>query len=72
MKLWLLKRIGRISYDEYNGKVVRASDSDAARQIANMKVGDEGNIWTDDNLVSCVEIDGNGDPDVLLESFNAG
>ena len=72
MKLWLLKRIGQISYDEYDGKVVRASDSDAARQIANMKVGDEGSIWTDENLVSCVEIDGDGDPDVLFESFNAG
>jgi len=70
-KIYLLKRIFSVGYDEYDGKVVIASNAKAARKMANLKFGEEGPIWADANLVLCKEIIFDG-PMVVLESFRAG
>lgn len=70
-KIYLLKRIFAAGYDEYDGKVIIASSAKAARKIANLKYGDEGEIWADSKQVLCQEISLTM-PLVVLESFNAG
>lgn len=70
-KIYLLKRIFETGYDEYDGKVIIASSTKAARKIANLKYGDEGPVWTDSNLVLCKEIPLTSAL-IVLESFNAG
>lgn len=70
-KIYLLKRIYSVGYDEYAGKVVIAPSAKAARKLANLKFGDEGPIWTDSNLVLCKKIDLIA-PLVVLEAFKAG
>ena len=70
-KIYLLKRIFVAGYDEFDGKVIIASSSKSARKLANLKVGDEGKIWTNSNLVLCKEISLD-ESLVVLESFKAG
>ena len=70
-KIYLLKRIFVTSYDEYEGKVIIASSAKAARKMANLKVGDEGKIWTDSHQVLCKEITLTLSM-IVLESFKAG
>ena len=70
-KIYLLKRIFSVGYDEYSGKVVIASSAKAARKIANLKYGEEGPLWDDSNQVMCKEITLTM-PLVVLESFKAG
>ena len=54
MKIFLLERIeNRPKFDVYNRKMVRAKTERRARELANINIGDEGKIWTDENLVSC-------------------
>ncbi len=71
MKIYILTRIAQFSYDEYDAKVVIAKNEMHARELANVKYGDEGGIWQDDNLVRCSEINKNREG-VVLASFNAG
>jgi len=70
-KIYLLKQIFSVSYDEYDGKVVIASNAKAARKMANLKFGEEGPIWENKNQVFCKEITLDM-PLVVLESFRAG
>jgi hypothetical protein len=70
-KIYLLKRIFSVGHDEFDGKVVVASNAKIARKLANIKFGDEGPIWTDVNQVFCKEITLDK-PLVVLESFRAG
>ena len=70
-KIYLLKRIFGVGYDEYDGKVIIASSAKAARKIANLKYGCEGPIWNDSSQVLCREITLTL-PLVVLESFRAG
>ena len=70
-KIYLLKRIFGVGYDEFDGKVIIASSAKAARKIANIKYGDEGPLWTDANQVLCREIPLTKSL-VVLESFRAG
>lgn len=70
-KVYLLKRIFAVGYDEYIGKVIIASSAKAARKMANLKYGDEGAIWTDPKQVLCLEITLTS-PLIVLEAFNAG
>lgn len=70
-KIYLLKRIFAVNYDEYDGKIIIASSAKAARKLANLKYGDEGPIWIDRNQVMCKEVGLNMSM-VVLESFKAG
>jgi hypothetical protein len=70
--IYLLSRTDACGYDEYDAKVVRASNEGEARRIANEHVGDEGRIWTNKDLVTCERIEPRGTSDVILASFNAG
>jgi hypothetical protein len=38
-------------YDAYNGFLIAASSEEEAREIANVRPGDEGSIWTDPAIV---------------------
>lgn len=69
-KIYMLKRIFSVGYDEYEGKVIVALSTKEARKMANLKHGDEGPIWTDSNQVMCKEITLNKAM-VVLESFKA-
>jgi len=71
MKIYLLKRIFSVGWDEYDGKVIIASSAKAARKIANLRVGEEGQIWDNPKLVLCQEIDLTM-PMVVLTSFKNG
>jgi hypothetical protein len=70
-KIYLLKRIFSVGYDEFDGKVVIAPSAKAARKLANMRYGDEGPVWADPKKVFCQEIDLTVSL-VVLESFKAG
>ena len=70
--IYLLKRVGVIGYDEYDAKVVRAQDEQAARAIANRDTGDEGKAWENPEKVICEVVLYEGEPGEILESFNAG
>jgi hypothetical protein len=75
MKLWLLTVEDEsisCSTDVYDGKVIRAVSPSEARKVANEHVSDEGEIWQDVTKVSCKQIKEDGQPKVVLESFNAG
>lgn len=71
MKVYLLTRIGKIGYDEYDGKVIVAENEDEARIIANIRTGDEGKIWEDPTKVVIVEVNAKY-TSIVLTSFNAG
>lgn len=70
-KIYLLKRIFVAGYDEYKGKVIIASSAKAARALANLRTGDEGQIWNDSKKVLCKELP-LVEPMIVLEDFNAG
>lgn len=70
--IYLLTRTERTGYDEYDAKVVRANSEEQARNIANLRVGDEGQMWTDKTKVVCQIIKPNGKEGEILGSFNAG
>lgn len=70
-KFYLLLRIGNIGYDEYDSMLVRAENSNEAREIANSRCGDEGKIWTDTKKVTCQVIRATGMSKLILSSFNA-
>lgn len=72
MNIYLLTRHDAVGYDEYDAKVILAHSEDYARELANQRVGDEGNIWDNRKIVSCEEISLNGEARVILGSFNAG
>ena len=70
-KVYLLRRLLDVGLDEYEGKVIIASSAKAARNVANLKTGDEGKIWTDPSKVACIEIK-TDEPSVVLTAFKAG
>jgi hypothetical protein len=70
--IYLLKRADEIGWDEYEGKIVRASSEQEARDIANQKTGDEGQIWSNPERVTCEPCDAEGASGALLEAFRAG
>jgi len=70
--IFLLTRADRVRFDEFIAKVVRASNEDEARRIANHTVGDEGRSWDDQTIVKCELVTEDGPPKEILGSFNAG
>jgi hypothetical protein len=71
MKLWLIERpVSAIGYDEYCGFVIRAETEAAAREIAANESADEGrDVWFQ---CKCSDLTQEGEPGVVLDSFNAG
>jgi hypothetical protein len=84
MKIWLLKPIDSESgpwdpwYDKPFGFVIRAATEERARQVADREAHDLDlryrstlGAWLDANLVSCVELTGDGSEEVLLTDFRS-
>lgn len=74
MKIWLIRRMGDIGYDEFDAKVVAANDEEGARRIASIRTGDEGATeWLDPKRSMVTEVRTDEDHEVvILESFCAG
>ncbi len=74
MKLFLLKRLDDVQYDEYRNCVVRASSHKTARKIAFKNLcGDEPNeLWLNHKKTSCKEIKQTGLPEIILTDYHAG
>lgn len=77
MNIYLLKRDNKVGYDEYDGFVIAANTEDEARQMAAEEAADEGkNIWlspvSDDVRVVKIGINDYPNPEIILDSFNAG
>ncbi len=71
LKVYLLRQIGYVGYDEFESKVVVAQNPEEARRLANIKTGDEGKIWNKPSMVACTEVNLNV-PSIVCEVFNAG
>lgn len=86
MKLWLIKRIDHVGYDEYDSAVVVAETEDAARLIHptgsaylwNGTIWKDGNwsdnVWADPATLKVQEVGiaSPGITGVVCASFNAG
>ncbi len=73
MHLWLVKRIGPVDYDEYEGFLIRAESEQRAREMAEAKRADEEKgTWADPERSSCTLVTAEGAEEILLEDFNAG
>ena len=71
MNIYVLKRSGRVSYDECEGFVIVAESPEDARILANRRAGDEGKIWDDPAKASCEIVDPSVEG-IVLEAFRAG
>lgn len=84
MKIWLVSRNDSVDYDEYDAKVVRAAteaealfiasrdeywDGDAKTMVMDLEKKDDA-FPIDD--VTVEEVVAEGEPSVILASFNAG
>ena len=73
MKLWLLRRKkDRPQWDVCDGFVIRAASETKAREIADWKHGDEGQIWMLPDEALCEELTTDGPEMIVLTDFNAG
>jgi hypothetical protein len=84
MTLWHLQAIDRNKgpwdrwYDTTDAFVIRADSEEEARAMTKKNAGDEveynkgKNPWLDPGLTSCVELTLDGEPTVVIYSFNAG
>jgi hypothetical protein len=73
MKLFLLKRLGPVGWDEVRGVVIRATSSIIARRLAAASRGDEGSEpWMDPEQTMCKVLDNEGAPGIILQDFNQG
>jgi hypothetical protein len=60
-------------YEMADGFVVRAPDTDTARDLAAAQCGVEGpSFWRDPAKTTCKQLDHDGDSAVILRSFLAG
>jgi hypothetical protein len=74
MKLWLVST-DYCSYDEYDSFVIRAETELDARAIADAQPDGSGHktgFWNNTEKVTVTEITAEGEPEVILGSFNAG
>ena len=74
MKIFLLRRIDQVGYDEYDALVVVAGTEDEAREMVNNTAGGYrySADWTDRTNVECMVINSKTKPGIILDSFNAG
>ena len=74
--LFLVQRTDEVGYDEYNGFIIRASDENEARQIANKqqvkRSYDDTNYFLDKTASKCIPIHPNGNSEIILGDYNAG
>ena len=60
-------------YEAAEAFVVRAASEEQARAFASRAAGDEGSgTWTNTELSSCLPIEHEGEPGVILRDFSAG
>jgi len=72
MKLWLLKRLGKVRWDEMAGIVVRAENEANARSEASHHAGDEGwGVWLNPAYVTCERLTEEGDAGFILRDFRS-
>ena len=69
MKLWLIER-PEYDYDESDGAVIRAESEAEARDIANDHLSPIGR-WSGPE-VTCNLLVPEGEPGIVLQSYNAG
>jgi hypothetical protein len=77
MKLWMVANTGKVDYDEYDSFVIRAASADDARAVVAAIFDDDWDkrfkkFWRTSPLVTVTEIPAQGDPGIILGSFNAG
>lgn len=79
--LYLLRAIAtpsspfyRISYDVHSGFVVRAETEDEARDFANKEVSNEREygLWLNPVFSTCVQLNPDGEPGVILKDYYEG
>ena len=72
MKLWLVSTT-HYSYDDYDAFVIRAETELDARAIANTQGdGHHAGFWDNVKRVTVEEITAEGEPKIILKSYNAG
>ena len=72
-KLSLLDPSKHPRYDVFDSFVVRAPDHKTAREIAALHVrGGDAGIWLDQDQTDCRWVAPEGEPKILLSSYNAG
>lgn len=74
-KLYLLKRMNDIDWDEYIGFVIAADTETEARDLAAQEAADEGEkVWGSQLECSCtlLAISTKHEKGIVLGSFNAG
>ena len=74
-KLYLLKRMDSVGYDEYDGFVVAADTETEARDFAAKESADEGaGVWNSQLDCSCtlLALSSKHSKGIVLGSFNAG
>lgn len=76
MNLYKAKVTGPISWDEYDGFVVRAESEEAARALVIATYQSELHYnrqsFSDSNYLEIVLLPTEGPPSIVLHSFNAG
>lgn len=73
MRLWILQNVGHVDYDSFDSFIVRADTEDAARTFAANSAGDErSETWLDRGKSTCEPLTTEGEPGIVLGSFNAG
>jgi len=80
MRLFVLNATISIGYDEYDSFVVRASNEAKARAIATVaEFGDDpsrrygySDVWLNPEKSTCLPLSGDGQPGVIVSSYNAG
>ena len=65
MKLFLLDNFN-VTDDECASQLIRAKTEKRARQIANTQTCDEGKIWENKKLVSCIRIFVRGEEQIII------
>jgi len=77
MKFWMVKNTGSVGYDEYDSFVVRAATAEDARAVVARYLDsdwdpDRAIFWRTSPRVTVTEIPVEGEPELILGSFNAG
>jgi len=74
--IYLLSQDARLpGYEQYDAFVIVASSEEEARRLANGRAADEGKIWDDLSIVSCVRLgcaSETAPQGIVLGSYNAG
>jgi len=72
MNIYILERTGDVDWDEFSAKVIKAANEKRAREVANIDTGNEGELWTDEEAVTCNKITMPGNECEILGSYLGG